>query len=100
MRRREMNTPYKARPRAVHIETGLRGASAANKLHEVVRCHVNLAQRANAFNCVGNTLLVVTSGDATPLSKSSAMGCDISVHCWLEVRDAGAPNLWPTWWAM
>ena len=56
MRISEINTPYKARPRAVHKETGLSRASAANKLHEVVRYRVNLAQRANAFNCVGNTL--------------------------------------------
>ena len=100
MRVREMNTPYKARPRAISTETGLRRASAANKLREVVTYQVNLAQRANAFNCVGNTLFVVTSADATPLWKSSATRCDTSVHCWLEVGDAGAPNLWPTWWAM
>ena len=100
MRVREMNTPYKARPRAISTETGLRRASAANKLREVVTYQVNLAQRANAFNCVGNTLFVVTSADATPLWKSSATRCDTSVHCWLEVGDAGAPNLWPTWRAM
>ena len=100
MRIRGMNTRYKARPRAVHTNTGLCRASAANKLHEVVTYQVNLAKRANAFNCVGNTLLVMTSADATPLWKSSATRCDSNVHCWLEVRDAGAPNLWPTWWAM
>ena len=82
MRMRAMNTPYKASPRAVHTETGRSRASAANKIHEVVTYQVNLAQRANAFNCVGNTLLVVTSADATPLWKSSATMCDISVHCW------------------
>ena len=44
MRIREMNTPYKAYPRAVHTETGLSRASAANYLHEVVTYHVNLAR--------------------------------------------------------
>ena len=38
--------------------------------------------------------------DGPPLWKSSAIHCDIDVQCWPDPRRAGAPNGWPTWWAM
>ena len=45
-------------------------------------------------------MLVVLSVDATPSWKSSATRCDITVQCWFDPGWAGAPNGWPTWWAM
>ena len=87
MRIREMNTPYNARTRAVHTGICLSRASAADKHHDVVTLQVNFAQSANVFNCLSNILFVVTSADATPLWRSRATRGDISVHCWLEVRD-------------
>ena len=81
-------------------ETGAPRASASNKLAEVVNHQISLSQAAKTFKTHGPDIIVVLSADATPLWKASATRCDISVHCWQQPSDAGAPNLWPIWWAM
>ena len=97
---RQQHTPYWCTTRAVVSETGAPRASASKKLAEVVNHQISLSQAAKTFKTHGPDIIVVLSADATPLWKASATQCDISVHCWQKPSDAGAPNLWPIWWAM
>ena len=97
---RQQHTPYWCTIRAVVSETGAPRALASNKLAEVVNHQISLSQAAKTFKTHGPDIIVVLSADATPLWKASATRCDISVHCWQQPSDAGAPNLWPIWWAM
>ena len=82
------------------LQTRAPRASAGNKLAEVANHQISLSKAAKTFKTHGPDFIVVLSADATPLWKPSATRCDISVHCWQQPSDAGAPNLWPNWWAM
>ena len=97
---RQQHTPFWCTTRAVVSGTGAAGASASNKLAEVVNQQICLWQAAKSFKTHGPDFIVVLSADATPLWKASATRCDISVHCWQQSSDAGAPKLWPNCWAM
>ena len=97
---RQQHTPYWCTTRAAVSETGAPRASASNKLAEVVNHQISLSQAATTFKTYGPDIIVVLSADASPLWKASATRCDICVHCWQQPSDAGAPNLWPIWWAM
>ena len=97
---RQQHTPYRCTTRAAVSETRAPGASASNKLAEVVNHQISLSQAVETLKTHGPDIIVVLSADATPLWKASATRCDMSVHCWQQPSEAGAPNLWRIWWAM